>query len=106
MRLAGQMHEAAFHGAGLGIEAHDLVAFGHVAGDRADAGVAQLLSKLRAPFHCEHLSAPLIGIEGIETPTQDRYTFAPPSKRSAKPVQWYTLPPRFIVCLPAKPENR
>ena len=35
MRLAGQMHEAAFHGAGLGIEAHDLIAFGLVAGDRA-----------------------------------------------------------------------
>ena len=48
MRLAGQMHEAAFHGAGLGIEAHDLVAFGLVAGDRADAGLTQLLNKLRA----------------------------------------------------------
>jgi hypothetical protein len=48
MRLAGQMHEAAFHGAGLGIEAHDFVAFGLVAGDRADAGLTQLLNKLRA----------------------------------------------------------
>ena len=48
MRLAGQMHEAAFHGAGLGIGAHDLIAFGLVARDRADAGLAQLLNELRA----------------------------------------------------------
>jgi hypothetical protein len=36
-------------------------------------------------------------INGIETAYKDRYTFAPLSQRSAQPVQWYTLPPRFIL---------
>ena len=35
-------------------------------------------------------------INGIETAYKDRYTFAPLSQR-AVPIQWYTLPPRFIV---------
>jgi len=35
-------------------------------------------------------------INGIETAYKDRYTFAPLSQR-AVPIQWYTLPLRFIV---------
>ena len=34
-------------------------------------------------------------INGIETAYKDRYTFAPLSQR-AVPIQWYTLPLRFI----------
>jgi len=35
-------------------------------------------------------------INGIETAYKDRYTFAPLSQR-AVPIQWYTLPLRFIT---------
>jgi hypothetical protein len=35
-------------------------------------------------------------ISGIKMAYKDWYTFAPPSELSAKPLQWYTLPPRFI----------
>ena len=35
-------------------------------------------------------------INGIKTAYKDRYTFAPLSQR-AVPIQWYTLPLRFII---------
>ena len=35
-------------------------------------------------------------INGIETAYKDRYTFEPLSQRAA-PIQWYTLPLRFIA---------
>ena len=57
------------------------------------------VSDLGIKFHCEHPSSPSMPINGIETAYKDRYTFAPPSKRSAQPVQWYTLRPRFIPIL-------
>jgi len=38
-------------------------------------------------------------INGIETAYKDRYTFAPLSQR-AVPIQWYTLPLRFIPAAP------
>ncbi len=38
-------------------------------------------------------------INGIETAYKDRYTFEPLSQRAA-PIQWYTLPLRFIAPLP------
>jgi hypothetical protein len=44
-------------------------------------------------------------INGIETAYKDRYTFAPLSQR-AVPIQWYTLPPRFIACSRRNPTRR
>ena len=53
------------------------------------------VSDLGIKFHCEHPSSPSMPINGIETAYKDRYTFAPLSQR-AVPIQWYTLPLRFI----------
>jgi phosphate transport system substrate-binding protein len=36
-------------------------------------------------------------INGVKKAYKDRYTFVPLSQRSTQPVQWYTLPPRFIA---------
>ena len=57
-----------------------------------DRVCAHCVSDLGIKFHCEHPSSPSTPINGIETAYKDRYTFAPPSKRSAQPVQWYILP--------------
>jgi hypothetical protein len=43
-------------------------------------------------FHCEHPFGLSMPFEDIESAYQDRYTFAPPSKLSARPVQWYFAP--------------
>jgi hypothetical protein len=37
-----------------------------------------------------------MSFSGIETAQKDKYSFAPFSMRSAKPVQRYALPPLFV----------
>src|ERR1700730_9937513 len=55
------------------------------------------MSDLGIKFHCEHPSSPPNAHQrhrdGLAGPVHFCAAF---KRRSAKPVQWYTLPPRFI----------